>query len=87
MAKNMARIDRGVVVNMEWCADYTPETDTLKDPKDRPVAIGDTYDNGKWYRDGVEILTPMEDALARIAALETENADMSAALTILGVSE
>lgn len=34
---------------------------------DRPVGIGDTYTDGKFYRDGVEVLTPMEQAQAEIA--------------------
>lgn len=35
---------------------------------DRPVAIGDTYTDGKFYRDGEEVLTPMEQAQAEIDA-------------------
>lgn len=42
---------------------------------DRPVDIGDTYTDGKFYRDGVEVLTPMEQDQAEIteykAALQT----------------
>lgn len=45
---------------------------------DRPVAIGDTYADGKFYRDGVEVLTPMEQAQAEIDAYK-------AALNELGV--
>ena len=67
MAKSMAIITDGVVTNMIWCSDSAKETDTLKDPADRPVGIGDTYSNGRWYRDGVEILTPLEDAEAAMA--------------------
>ena len=33
---------------------------------DRPVGIGDTYTDGKFYRDGVEVLTPLEAAQAEI---------------------
>ena len=89
MAKTMAIIDNEVVVNMIWCNDNTPDTETQKDPGDRPVGIGDTYSDGKWYRDGTEILTPLEDALAKIASLETENADMRSALDAIytGVTE
>ena len=29
-------------------------------PTEKPVAIGDTYDGSKFYRDGVEVLTPCE---------------------------
>ena len=32
----------------------------------RPVMIGDTYENGSFYRDGVEVLTPMEQAQAEM---------------------
>lgn len=45
---------------------------------DRPVGIGDTYTDGKFYRDGVEVLTPMEQAQAEIA-------EYKAALHELGV--
>ena len=45
---------------------------------DRPVAIGDTYTDGKFYRDGVEVLTPMEQAQEEIDAYK-------AALNELGV--
>ena len=45
---------------------------------DRPVGIGDTYADGKFYRDGVEVLTPTEQAQAEIA-------EYKAALNTLGV--
>ena len=45
---------------------------------DRPVGVGDTYTDGKFYRDGVEVLTPMEQAQAEIDAYK-------AALNELGV--
>ena len=45
---------------------------------DRPVGIGDTYTDGKFYRDGVEVLTPLEQAHAEIDAYK-------AALNELGV--
>lgn len=76
MAKNMAVITYGVVTNVIWCSDYTPETDICKDPGDRPVGIGDTYSDGKWYRDGVEILTPLEQAQKELADLQSQIADM-----------
>ena len=77
MAKTMAVIDSGIIVNMVWCNDNTPDTETQKDPGDRPVGIGDTYSDGKWYRDGVEILTPSEVIMA----------DMKQALDILGITD
>ena len=45
---------------------------------DRPVAIGDTYTDGKFYRDGAEVLAPMEQAQEEIDAYK-------AALNELGV--
>ena len=86
MAKNMALVSDGVVVNVLWCSDKAAQTDTLIDPAGRPVGIGDTYSDGKFYRDGAEVLTPLEAALAQIAALREEKADMQAALEILEVT-
>lgn len=78
MAKNMARIEDGLVVNIEWCSDKQAQTETLINLADRPVAIGDTYDGADFYRDGVKVLTPLEEAQATIA-------DMEQALNELGV--
>ena len=46
---------------------------------DKPVAIGDDYTDAKFYRDGSEVLTPLEEAL-----LVQE--DIQEALEILGVT-
>lgn len=78
MAKSMALIENGTVTNMLWCSDSQSETATLVNPADRPVAIGDTYSDGKFYRDGVEILTPLE-------AAQKQNAEYEAALS--GIEE
>lgn len=79
MAKTMAVITQGVVTNVIWCSDYTQETDTRKDPADRPVGIGDTYSDGKWYRDGVEILTPLEEAQLNAKNLQDQMAELDSA--------
>lgn len=83
MAKSMALIENGIIVNMLWCTDSEQETESLINPADRPVGIGDTYSNCKFYRDGVEILTPLEEA-------QKKNAEYEAALqeieTALGVN-
>lgn len=76
MAKNMIQVDNGVVINIIWCSNNTPTTDTLIDPADRPVNIGDTYVDGKFYRDGTEILTPLESAQAKIVQLQAENSSL-----------
>lgn len=82
MAKSMAVVDDGVVSNIIWCSDSEPETDTIINPADHPVAIGDTYSDGKFYRDGVEILTPLEEAQKQIAEYETALAEIEAALGV-----
>ena len=79
MAKTMALIENGVVANMLWCSDSQPETASLINPADRPVAIGDTYSDGKFYRDGVEILTPLEEA-------QKKNAEYDSALSEIEVA-
>lgn len=81
MAKNMALIEDGVVINILWCSDGEPETDTRKDMLDRPVGIGDTYADGKFYRDGVEILTPLKTALAEVETLQQELLELDSAYT------
>lgn len=82
MAKSMAVVDDGVVSNIIWCSDSEPETDTIISPADHPVAIGDTYSDGKFYRDGVEILTPLEEAQKQVAEYETALAEIEAALGV-----
>ena len=79
MAKSMALITAGVVSNILWCSDNTEQTEALIDIADRPVEIRDTYHDGKFYRDGIEVLTPLEAALAELE-------DARAALDILGVN-
>lgn len=71
MAKNMARIENGVVVNVEWCSDRAVETDVLKEMRDIPAGIGDTYEDGKFYRDGEEVISYLE-------ALQKQNAEYEA---------
>lgn len=74
MAKPMARVESGLVVNVEWCSDRTSEDSIMKDPQGRPVGIGDAWADGKFYRDGLEILTPLEAAQAENAELSAQNA-------------
>lgn len=82
MAKSMALIENGTVANMLWCSDSEPETDILINPADRPVAIGDTYSDGKFYRDEVEILTPLEEALKKNAEYESALSEIETALGV-----
>lgn len=75
MAKSMTRIENGLVINVLWCSDSEPETENLIDPADRPVGIGDTYSGGKFYRDGEEILTPLEEALKTISEMKASGGE------------
>ena len=62
-----ALIDNGIVTNVIALNDRNAsDFPTAVKLGDRPVAIGDTYADGKFYRDGVEVLTPMEQAQAEI---------------------
>lgn len=74
-----ALIDNGIVINIIALNDRNAsDFPTAVKLSDRPVAIGDTYTDGKFYRDGVEVLTPMEQAQAEIDTYK-------AALNELGV--
>ena len=74
-----ALIDSGIVANVIVLNDRNAgDFPTAVKLGDRPVGIGDTYADGKFYRDGVEVLTPMEQAQAEIDAYK-------AALNELGV--
>lgn len=74
-----ALIDNGIVVNIISLNDRNAsDFPTAVKLGDRPVCIGDTYADGKFYRDGVEVLTPMEHAQEEIDAYK-------AALNELGV--
>lgn len=61
MAKSMAKIEDGIVVNVEWCSDRAKETDTLKNIGDRHVVSGDTYKDGYFWRDGEKVLSETEE--------------------------
>ena len=76
---NYALITNGVVSNIIWLYDGNAQEfpDAVK-LGDRPVGIGNTYTDGKFYRDGVEVLTPLEQAQAEID-------EYKAALNELGV--
>ena len=82
MAKSMALVENGVVVNVLWCSDRESETETLIDTADRPVAIGDRYECGKFYRNGEEVLTPLQAAMKKNAEYEAALSEIEAALGV-----
>lgn len=68
MAKTMARLENGTVVNIEWCSDRQQPTDTLVDAGEYPVAVGDTYADGVFYRGGERIYSETEMLMSELDA-------------------
>ena len=74
-ATNFAIVENGVVSNVLWGMVYnSDEWPNAIQVNDLAVQIGDSYENGKFYRNGEEVLSRTE-----------EEADMREALSILGV--
>ena len=46
------------------------------------MGIGDTYSGGKFYRDGEEILTPLEEALKKNTEYESALTEIETALGV-----
>ena len=68
---NYAVIEDGLVRNVIWlnainAADFPNAVYT----GDRPVAAGDSYTEGRFYREGLEVLTYTEQLEADLAAIE-----------------
>lgn len=62
-----ALVENGVVVNVIWLNDKNAgDFPTAVKLGDRPATMGDAYTDGKFYRDGVEVLTALEQAQAEI---------------------
>ena len=80
MNNRYALVEDGIVTNIisldsRNASDFPNAIKTA----DRPVAIGDTYIDGKFYRDGNEVLTPLE-------AAQLESETYKTALQTLGVN-
>lgn len=79
MAKSMARLnENNIVINIEWYSDEAIETDILKNiDEDLPVSINDTYENNKFYRNGQQVLTPLEAAYQTINELVAKEEELN----------
>ena len=74
-ATNFAIVENGIVSNVLWGMVYNSnEWPNAIQVDDLAVQIGDSYENGKFSRDGVEVVSRAD-----------EEADMAEALAILGV--
>ncbi len=81
---NYAIIEDGIVTNLIWLyPDNAVDFPEAVPCEDYPVFIGDTYQDGVFYHEGERLLSREEMAAQRTAA---ENADMRAALELLGVT-
>lgn len=84
---NYALIENGVVTNIIWLyetnADEFPNAVSLGE---RQVEIGDTYEDGKFFREGAEVLTA-EEAAVQAAALYAEALETLGVETMEGVIE
>lgn len=80
MAKNMARLEKGVVVNIEWCSDRQPDTDELKLCEGYAVCIGDSWKDGRFWRNGEAVLSDLQLAQHAVEVLTAQNEALEAAL-------
>ena len=82
---NYALIENGIVTNIIWLSpSNVADFPNAVAYGERPVQIGDEYIDGAFYRNGEKVLTNTE---TQLAALQAQNADMAAALEVLGVGE
>lgn len=82
MAKNMALIENGIVTNILWCSGDEPEEDTLVDVGECRVRIGDTWESGKFFRNGEEVLSPLEEVQRRNGEYEAALFEIEIALGV-----
>lgn len=90
MAKTMARLENGTVVNLEWVNDNTQSTNELKDIYDLHINIGDSYTDGKFYRNGVEIIShrqQIRNVLSNYDKALTEIEDSIGMPTLLSITK
>ena len=81
MAKTMARIKDSVVVNLEWVDDSIVENSDLKNINKLQVHVGDTYQDGHFYRNGKKLLTFREQLRKNIDDYDTALTDLAMVLS------
>lgn len=76
---NYALVENGIVTNIIWLNERNAgEWPGAVRLGERMVEVGDTYEDGRFFRDGTEVLTAAE-------AAQQEAAAYAAALMTLGV--
>lgn len=86
LVSNYALVENGIVTNVIWlAANNAPEFPNAIELVDLPVTIGDTYVDGKFYRNSKEVKTTLTlvseenselTTLLGEAVQETYNADL-----------
>ena len=87
MGKNIAVINNNTISSINYYSDLEVSTPTLIDVSDRPVQIGDSYIDGKFYREEKEILTQVEEIQQILNDSYIELADTKTALRTIGIGE
>jgi hypothetical protein len=77
MAKTMAIIKDGIVINLVWVDDNTAETDELKNVHNLNVLVGDTYSYNSYYRDGMKLITHREQLTKNIKDYDSALTDIA----------
>ena len=71
LVSNYALVENGVVTNIIWlAANNASEFPNAVVLGDLPVTMGDTYTDGKFYRNGTEVKTLEQKALDDASELE-----------------
>ena len=70
----MAKLEKGIVVNIEWHNDQEPNSQELVEIEDRPIKIGYTYDGSDFYNE------QQEKVLNYLENLQLENEELKASL-------
>jgi len=83
-----AYIEDGAVTNLIWLYPHN-ESDfpNAVRTEDLSIHVGDTYEDGSFYRDGEKVISDLERAQSKLAEMESTVSDMTAALAELGVTD
>lgn len=76
MAKNMARVINGIVINIERHSDTKNDTNDLISIGDLPVTFEDTFDGEYFYHNGEKILTITDELTSTIKEKDTIIAEL-----------
>lgn len=78
---NYALIENGIVTNVIWLySGNEKEFPNAVALKDVPAGIGDTYEDGVFYRNGEKVLTALEVVKAELSEANATIAELDAAL-------